>query len=45
MLNDYAKNMSRNIYESKKGTGLKILTPKTNASEITDSSCTSKGRQ
>ena len=26
--NDYAKNMSRNIYESKqKGTGLKILTP------------------
>ena len=28
MLNDYAKNMSRNIYESKKGTGLKILTPK-----------------
>ena len=28
MFNDYAKNMSRNIYESKKGTGLKILTPK-----------------
>ena len=28
MFNDYAKNMSRNIYESKqKGTGLKILTP------------------
>ena len=30
MYNDYAKNMSRNIYESKKkkkGTGLKILTP------------------
>ena len=28
MLNDYAKNMSRNIYDSKQGTGLKILTPK-----------------
>ena len=28
MFNDYAKSMSRNIYESKqKGTGLKILTP------------------
>ena len=28
MFNDYAKNMSRNIYESKqKGTGIKILTP------------------
>ena len=28
MFNDYAKNMSRNIYESKqKGTGVKILTP------------------
>ena len=29
MFNDYAKNMSKNIYESKqqKGTGLKILTP------------------
>ena len=28
MFNDYAKNMSRNIYESKqKGIGLKILTP------------------
>ena len=28
MFNDYAKNLSRNIYESKqKGTGLKILTP------------------
>ena len=28
MFDDYAKNMSRNIYESKqKGTGLKILTP------------------
>ena len=28
MFNDLAKNMSRNIYESKqKGTGLKILTP------------------
>ena len=28
MYNDYAKNMSRNIYKSKqKGTGLKILTP------------------
>ena len=28
MFNDYAKNMSGNIYESKKGTGLKIFTPK-----------------
>ena len=28
MFNDYAKNMSRNIYESKKETGFKILTPK-----------------
>ena len=29
MFNDYASNMSRNIYDSKQeGTGLKILTPK-----------------
>ena len=29
MFNDYARNMSRNIYDSKReGTGLKILTPK-----------------
>ena len=29
MFNDYARNMSRNIYDSKQeGTGLKILTPK-----------------
>ena len=28
MLNDCAKNMSRNIYQSNQGTGLKILTPK-----------------
>ena len=28
MFNDYAKNMSRNIYDSKQGTGLKIVTPK-----------------
>ena len=28
MFNDYAKNMSKNIYESKQGTGLKMLTPK-----------------
>ena len=29
MLNDYPRNMSRNIYDSKqKETGLKILTPK-----------------
>ena len=29
MLNDYTKNMSRNIYDSKQeGTGLKILIPK-----------------
>ena len=28
MFNDYAKNFSKNIYESKQGTRLKILTPK-----------------
>ena len=28
MFNDYAKDMSRNIYGSKQGAGLKILTPK-----------------
>ena len=28
MFNNYAKNMSKNIYESKQRTGLKILTPK-----------------
>ena len=28
MFSDYAKNMSKNIYDSKQGTGLKILTPK-----------------
>ena len=28
MFNDYAQNMSKNIYESKQGTGLKVLTPK-----------------
>ena len=28
MFNDYAKNMSRNIYKSKQGKRLKILTPK-----------------
>ena len=28
MFNDYVKNMSRNIYYSKQGTGLKILTSK-----------------
>ena len=28
MFNDYAKNMSKNIYESKQGTGLGILSPK-----------------
>ena len=28
MFNDYAKNMSRNIYDSQQRTGLKILTPK-----------------
>ena len=28
MFNDYVKNISKNIYESKQGTGLKILTPK-----------------
>ena len=28
MFNDYAKNMSKNIYELKQGTGLKKLIPK-----------------
>ena len=28
MFNDYAKNMSKNIYESKQGTRLRIITPK-----------------
>ena len=28
MFNDYAKNMSKNIYEPKQGTGLRIRTPK-----------------
>ena len=28
MFNDNAKSMSRNIYDSKQGTVLKILTPK-----------------
>ena len=28
MFNDYAKNMSRNIYKSKQGKGLKVLPPK-----------------
>ena len=28
MFNDYPKNMSKNIYESKQGTGYKILTLK-----------------
>ena len=28
MFNDYAKNMSKNIYESKQGTRLKILSHK-----------------
>ena len=27
MFNAYAKNMSRNIYDSKEETGLKIITP------------------
>ena len=27
LFNDYARNMSKNVYKSKKGTGLKILTP------------------
>ena len=27
LFNDYAKNMSKNIYRSKQGTGVKILTP------------------
>ena len=27
MFNNYVKNISRNIYDSKQGTGLKIITP------------------
>ena len=37
MFNDYLRDKSRLIYESKHGTGLKILTPK-NAPEIASSS-------
>ena len=43
--NNYSKDMSRNIYKSKQGTGLKILTPKTNASKIANSSRTNKSSQ
>ena len=28
MFNNYANNMSKNIYESKQGKGLKIISPK-----------------
>ena len=28
MFDNYAENMSKNIYESKQGTGVKILNPK-----------------
>ena len=28
MFNDYAKNMSKNIYKSKQGTGFKVISPK-----------------
>ena len=28
MFNNYSKNLSRNIYESNQGTGLKVLTPR-----------------
>ena len=28
MFNNYAKNMPRNTYDSKQGTGLEIITPK-----------------
>ena len=41
MLSDANYNAKQN---ENKGTGLKILTPKINASKITNSSCTSKSR-
>ena len=43
--NDYSSMMSEGKYRATKGTGLKILTQKKNASKITDSSCKSKSRQ
>ena len=46
LLNDFAKKMSRNIYDSKqKGTGLKILTPNQMFKRLPISSCTNKSRQ
>ena len=39
---DYSSVVSEAKHKATKGTGLKILTPK---QKITDSTCTSKGRQ
>ena len=41
---DYSIFLSKTQHKAKYGRGLKILTPKTNASKITNSTCTSKSR-
>ena len=41
---DYPSIISKAKQEATKGKGLKILTPKTNASKITNSSGTNKSR-
>ena len=46
MFNNYVRNMSRNIYDSKQeGTGLRILTPKQMVQRFANSSHTNKSRQ
>ena len=42
MFNDYLREKSRRIYESKQGKRLKILTPKQMLKRIANSSCTNK---
>ena len=42
MFNGYAKNISRNIYASKQGTGLKVLTPEQILQKIANSIYNSK---
>ena len=41
---NYSSIASEAKHKATKGTGLKILTPKKNASKITNSSCASKNR-
>ena len=45
MFNDYSKNMSRNIYESKHGKRLKILTPKQMLQRLPTALCRKKSRE